>query len=622
MTRTRANQRSNAPPCHPPLRRRVAFALGLLHAALMVAAFSPVDIWPAALLAPAPLVWVALRADRPGRAGFWAALGASAFWAFEQRWIAGVAIAGLPLLIAYLSLQQWLFVWAVGRGARAWPRVVGVWAAVAWVGVEFLRGEIVWHGYPWYLVGHPLLDAPFGPAVASAAGAYWASLLVSAVGCAVGAWAAGARGRGGGPLPDGRGSVGTRHSLTVGMIVVAIALWSACGLAPGPERGGEYRVAVVQTNVPQSVRGTWPPLQRLTDLDSFIAMTIEAAREGPDLIVWPETMFPGESLADEDAWAERAARIVWREERRPDPPEWERIMWRGLDGDEEPTRIERAVDSGEWLVVPSMAAYDTLLVWQAAIGVPMLVGADGYEGLRIEADEKGVRPSYQRHYNSAFVLHEGRVTPQRYDKLHLTPFGEVMPYISAWPWLERTMLRIGVGASGMSFDLSPGRASVVLRVPRPGGGEVRAATPICFEATVARVCRRLVYAGGERQADLMVQLTNEGWFGRADSGRAEHLRLARWRCAELGTPMVRAANTGISAAIDPRGKPLAEMPSNTEGVLVVTLPLGAGGTIYARVGDAAGWVSLALTLAGLGWTATRGRRGRNFASPSADSADQ
>ncbi len=622
MTRTRVSQPSDGPPVAPPLRRRVAFALGLLHAALMVAAFAPVDFWPAALLAPAPLVWVALRADRPGRAGFWAALGASAFWAFEQRWIAGVAVAGFPLLIAYLSLQQWAFVWAVGRGARAWPRAVGVWAAVAWVGVEFLRGEIVWHGYAWYLVGHPLLDAPFGPAVASVVGAYGASALVAMVGCAVGACAAGVRGRGAGALPSSHGSFLGRGALPVGMIVFAIALWSACGLARGPEQGGEYRVAVVQTNVPQSVRGMWPPLQRLTDLDSFIAMTIEAARGGPDLIVWPETMFPGETLAAEDAEEERAARIVWRDDPRPDPPTWERIVWRGLEGDEEPTLIEGAVDGGEWLVVPSMAAYDTLLVWQAAIGVPMLVGADGFEGLRIKADEKGVHPSYQRHYNSAFVLHEGRVTAQRYDKMHLTPFGEVMPYISAWPWLERTMLRIGVGASGMSFDLSPGRAPVVLRVPRPGGGEVRAATPICFEATVARVCRRLVYAGGERAADLMVQLTNEGWFGGADSGRAEHLRLARWRCAELGTPMVRAANTGVSAAIDARGRLLAAVPSNTEGVLVVTVALGEGRTVYARIGEAAGWASLAGLAAGLAWTAVGGRRGRNFASPGARSADQ
>jgi len=620
VTGARASQGTDGPPGTPPLRRRAAFALGLLHAALMAAAFAPVDFWPAALLAPAPLVWIALRAERPGRAGFWGALGAAAFWAFEQRWIAGVAVAGFPLLIAYLSLQQWAFVWAAGRGARVCGRWAAVWGAFAWVGVEVVRGEIVWHGYPWYLVGHPLLDAPFGPRVASVAGAYGASLLVAMVGCAVGAWVGGGGGRG--PLPYGRGSLIGRGTIALGMVVVASVLWFACGLAGGPERGGDYRVAVVQTNVPQSVRGTWPPLQRLSDLDSFVAMTIEAAREGPEVIVWPETMFPGETLADEDAEEERGARIVWREEPRRDVPHWRRILWRGLEGDEEPTLIERAIDGGEWLVVPSLAAYDTLLVWQARIGVPMLVGADGFEGLRIEADERGVRPSYERHYNSAFVLEGGRVTPQRYDKLHLTPFGEVMPYISAWPWLERTMLRIGVGASGMSFDLSAGRGPVVLRVPRTGGGDVRVATPICFEATMARVCRRLVHGGGERRADLMVQLTNEGWFGGADSGRAEHLRLARWRCAELATPMVRAANTGISASIDAEGRVVAAMPSNTEGVLVATVVLGEGRTVYARIGDAAGWGSLAAMLAGLAWTAVRGRRGRNFASPRARPADQ
>lgn len=112
------------------------------------------------------------------------------------------------------------------------------------------------------------------------------------------------------------------------------------------------------------------------------------------------------------------------------------------------------------------------------------------------------------------------------------------------------------------------------------------------------VCRRLVFYHGARRADLLINLTNDGWFGWWDAGRRQHLQLARWRALELGTPVVRAANTGISALIGPTGAFLragvdsAPNPARVDGVLVVDVPKPLGATLYARVGDLFGIAAL------------------------------
>src|SRR5690606_14295979 len=93
--------------------------------------------------------------------------------------------------------------------------------------------------------------------------------------------------------------------------------------------------------------------------------------------------------------------------------------------------------------------------------------------------------------------------------------------------------------------------------------------------------------------NLMVVMTNDGWFGSSDQGRRVHLMLARWRCLELGLPLVRSANTGISAHIDHRGRVLANLEPRVPGVLVVPVEAGRARPLYGVVGNAVAWVSLA-----------------------------
>ena len=129
---------------------------------------------------------------------------------------------------------------------------------------------------------------------------------------------------------------------------------------------------------------------------------------------------------------------------------------------------------------------------------------------------------------------------------------------------------------------------------------------------------------GEHRADLIINGSNDGWFGdvrwspvSSDAGREQHLLAARWRCIELGVPMVRAVNTGISAAVDSKGRVLSpevvaglEHPTGTDGAFVVTVPLGGPDTIFGRIGNVFGWSAMVVgwVLFAAAWTRARAER--------------
>lgn len=525
----------------------MSLAFGLAHAALFWLAFPPVSFWPATLVCVAPLIMLARWTARPGRSFLAVWLAALPASLAQHWWMRGVTVAGLPALAAYLALYPALFVWAMSR----WRLVVGAGAAfwlaapIAWTGLEALRASVVWDGYPWYLIGHPMIDAPGGwIALGRLGGAQGVSLAAALIATAA-AGAACAR--------TAQGRIG----LGAAAVLLAAAL-----LAPlypvdlGERSAGEVRIALIQTNVPQSNRTAWTVDQRRADFSRMVALTREAAADAPDVIVWPETMFPGLSLNAEAVEVERA----------------EGLNYAGG--------------------APTTIFVDGLLALQRSIGIPLVIGATARDGLRFTLDDEGRTDiESDASYNSAFVLAGGRVLDARYDKVHLTPFGEVMPLISRWDSLERALL--AVGATGMAFDLSAGAEARALDVPL-GAGErpLRIGTPICFEATMPEVCRRLVEGDGGAPADALVNLTNDGWFGGSSAGRESHLLCARWRCVELGVPMLRAANTGISCQIDPAGRVLAPAGVNREGIVfgeVSVRPTGDGPrTVFARTGDVAG----------------------------------
>lgn len=193
----------------------------------------------------------------------------------------------------------------------------------------------------------------------------------------------------------------------------------------------------------------------------------------------------------------------------------------------------------------------------SAQGVPVVLGLRRLEG--------------QRFYNSLLRLDETGAVTQVYDKHHLVPFGEFMP-------LGGLMARFGIhglaAEEGGGYSAGPGAEIVEL------GALGRAVPLICYEGVFAR---NILQA--PQRPDMILMITNDAWFGKI-SGPYQHLAQGRLRSAEQGLPMVRVANTGVSAMVDATGRVTAHIPLGEAGWIDAALPPALPPTVYARMGDA------------------------------------
>lgn len=172
----------------------------------------------------------------------------------------------------------------------------------------------------------------------------------------------------------------------------------------------------------------------------------------------------------------------------------------------------------------------------------------------------------QRYYNSILAIDSSGEVVGAADKIHLVPFGEYLPFRSL---LEKTgMLPVAAG----DLLYSPGQKRELLSAP---SGK-KLLPLICYEAIFPH---EVATAG----ADALLNLTNDAWYGDTP-GPYQHFRQAQLRAVEQGIPLVRAANNGISAFVDGKGRIIDAFRINAVGALDVALPLGKQSTIYSRYG--------------------------------------
>jgi len=197
---------------------------------------------------------------------------------------------------------------------------------------------------------------------------------------------------------------------------------------------------------------------------------------------------------------------------------------------------------------------------------------------------EGASAQFLRAYNSLYVIdHDGSILSV-YDKVHLTPFGEYLPFQD---FLERLGF---MQLTKMPGGFVPGERRRKISVPRAPD-------------FLPLICYEIVFPGevvpdGERPGWL-INLTNDGWFG-ISTGPYQHFQQARVRAIEEGLPLVRAANTGISAVVDPVGRVVNSMPLGAEGTLDSALPRRIDATVFARIRSMpVGLVVAAILLAGL-----------------------
>lgn len=501
----------------------------------------------ASFLWPGLLVRAALSARSTWRMALLSLVTFLVPWLFMVQWIQGVSVAGWPGAALYSAAWVPLFAvlvraLAVGRWTVRVPLALS--AAALFTALEYLRGEVVLDAWPFYFAAHGVVETSLRQA-ASFGGVWLVSFLV-VFGSVAAMSALSAR----------------RWNRSCTVLACFLAVWIGIDLiaryatSPTPEGAG-LRVLAVQTNLPQDNKLGWPVDRQEADVNGFIMQTLDALNEvSPvDLVLWPETMVPGlgfnpDTLAFLDTFGPAAAHLS----------RWPRVI--------------------------EQAAADT--------GVPWLVGSPTWVGMSLS--DEGLLQSAHR-YNSA-VLVDPNGAVQRYDKIFLTPFGETMPWIRSWPWLERQLM--AVGASGMQFDLDAGDAPVRLTL-QAAGRSWTLAVPVCFEDAVPSVVRALAVEDGRTVADVIVNLSNDGWFGTDDAGRRAHEVAAIYRAVELRRPMIRVANTGFTSMISARGTVRGRIGARIEASLPVVLPPPGEtpiNTTYARWGNWFPRAMLVLVLVG------------------------
>jgi len=590
------------------LRRRLTPLLGgLLTVALLAVSFAPLDFWPAAYVALVP--WTLALLCGPSRR--WALLCAwlsgLVAWALAVYWLAWITLVGYAALVVYAS-AYWLAAGAVLRAAlrRGWP----AWAClpVVWVALEFARAYVI-SGFPWFNLAQTQYRVAPLIQIADVTGQYGLSFLVAMVNGAIAdrlaRWmpngagkqaAAGKRFRFLGPLRAG-------EAMTV-LTGVAVLLYGAWRLSERTQSEGPV-IGIVQGAYPIALGMGSPPEEEVLQFHidqtrGFLPARQEPNAPRPDLVVWPETMLPtGMNRQVLDA---NISAMGPREQRRLlacflGPRVWGEVL---PDGTVQPyadgvirEALKLFLHGGTGADGTAVAGRREMAAGVRALagelGCPILAGGttfhpnaaplDAHEGWRMR--------------NSALWIDPNGAQGPMYSKVHLVPFSESVPFRQSWPGLHR-LLRWFV--PGVMPQLQSGADRTVFELRRPGG-LWRLVTPICYEGTFARVCRRMVWQSGRKAADLMVNISNDGWFvwshnrrlrcpkcgwrgqdmaaercprcggghlrAEADqmssSENAQHLAHYCFRAVEQRVPVVRAVNTGISASIDSNGRIVAEV---------------------------------------------------------------
>jgi len=541
---------------------------------LLVLAFPPVGWGWAAHAALAPLALVAIGSDRRHRL-YWSAW-ASGFlgWAWMIHWIGAVTTGGWLALAAWQGLYVLAAVWAIRRLARGrrWPLAAVV--PMVWVSLELVRGAWPAGGFGWFSLAHSQAPWRAGEAAgrlvqaADLFGEPAVSFLVAASG---------------GTLADvlltcGRRRVGRRrlegrrrlkHRLRAwgppvawGLLLALAWQYGERRLRASPEAlEAPARVAVVQTNRRQDNTAPLTPDESEAAWDQLLLLTRRAAEAAPDLVVWPETVVPAALNAEARTFYARAG-----------------SGWRG-----------------------QARYHEAILTLVRREHMNLLLGAHAWLAFESVALPDGSRrqlPARQR--NAAYLYTPDRAEPRaRYDKIHRVPFGEYLPWIEHWPWLKRQVIA-WVSPWGTDYTIEAGKGPVILPVPVGWNRAMAVASPICFEDTVPRLVRRMMYApDGTKRADLLVNLTNDGWFAGTAEG-TQHQQIAVLRAIENRVPVARSVNTGPSGFIDSSGRigPLVRAGGRHEdlsGVAVHEVRPDRRRTLFGRWGMTPAWCLAAFT---------------------------
>ena len=558
--------------------------LGISAILLMLAFPEPGWGW-LAHIALAPAVWVAIRSSNSRHLAWTSYAVALVWWLIRISWMTPVTIGGYFALTAYSALyfsSGLLLVRHLDTQSRL-PLTLTV--PMVWVSLDVIRTYFPAGGFTWFSLAHsqasylPDHDLSRIIQIADIFGEHGVTFLVAMTNGLIADFATQ-------PWPASCRLNRKLKFLTALWLIVFISAYFY----------GYYRiretntssdqlnlnVVVIQTNVPQDNKNH-PTLQQIeADWVRMMALSHQAVEQCPtaQLIVWPETMVP--TALNRETLAHYQASSSERDRFHKDIQNFART-------------------TGVHMLVGAHAYYD----WK---NIPTVDGQGYYQ-------IPGKRFNAVYHYRP-----DGSQAPHRYDKIHRVPFGEYIPWVERVPILKKLFIKylspyevdytLRQGESWTIFSITTNQrrstvtdhsASRFLHSTKVAK-VTRIATPICFEDAVARVTRQMVYSPeGDKRADLLVNLTNDGWYADTHEG-PQHFQIATFRCIETRTPMARCVNTGISGFIDSVGRvgPLVKVHGqhqNVEGFVASAVQYDSRCTWFSRLGHIPAIVLACMTVA-------------------------
>jgi apolipoprotein N-acyltransferase len=546
-----------------------AWLLALLSAVLQILVFPLPNLYFLGWAALAPLLIALLRARepdtlqlnagvnllpaKPGQAFLLAyACGVlwyagTCYWIFNtMRQYGGVGtLAALGLLILfclYLGIYHGVFGLLIGLlanraegdGTNPFRRRALLLAPFVWVAVELARTRIT--GFPWDVLGISQVDNIPLSHIATVTGVYGLSFEIMVVNTALAAAFA---------LRTQRGQPSKRKPLLLAAGAAIIVLQAGRLVSP-PPFPADHTARLVQQNIPVLQGGDWTKEYFENTLEDLRQVSLNPPVQNQGQLNQGQPNLPVPTVA-----ANRVDLIVWPESPAPfyttDP------MFR-----ETVSNIAR--ESQTWMLVGSL-------------------------GVR-NASETPDRATQL--FNSGSLVSPVGDWLGAYNKMHLVPFGEYVPFKRIFGFAGGLTKEVG--------DFSPGTSRAALQAGSKLG------VFICYESIFPDEIRQLAANG----AEVFVNISNDGWYG--DSGAyAQHLKQARMRAVENDRWLLRDTNTGVTASIDPYGRVVATIPRKIRAALDAPYALTSVTTFYTRHGDWFAYLCAIISIAGLLNFRTRSR---------------
>lgn len=453
---------------------------------------------------------IAIRGEKPLEAFFTGYITGLLFFASALYWVSYVAIIGEVILALYLALYFGIFAVGADILLRQFPRPRIRYAflvSTLWVGLEYVRSHL-FTGFGWALLGHTQWENLPIIQIADMTGAYGITFLIVFTNALI---SSKIKKKIKGFVPEPR---------YLALLVIMLTVTAIYGYFRMDEkfRGEPLKVSVVQGNIPQVQK--WDEKYADDILKQYVSLTAEAAKDKPNLIIWPETSVPGFLETDQKI-------------------------------------------------------FDTVSNLAKEVNTYLLIGTPSEAA-----------PGRGPYFNSAVMFsNEGKIV-KRYDKIHLVPFGEYVPFGDNIFAFVKTRYDMGE-------DYSPGREYTLFEVPFEKEKNAKFGVLVCFEDVFPELVAESVKGG----ADFMVVITNDAWFMKTGAPY-QHAQSSVFRAIENRINIVRSANTGYSCFIDQKGRITGSVKDAKgekifiPGFATAKIVPAKGKTFYSKHGDLFAWACI------------------------------